>query len=537
MSTYKKRGDYLTFADYVVNKTGKTIPELNRDTNRYELKLIPVIANEIRAAIAAKKKIRIHADYDVDGITYAVQMAILFNYLKYPCTIKVPMRFTDGYGMKVKHTEQVDADTLLILGDNGISAIEAVAAAKRKGAKVIIMDHHLADRDEKGNFIAPAADILLDPETFHEGNDYLDYCGSGLANKLVNEMVTDKNVLSMCAAVAALGTIADVVPLTGDNRRIVRNGLDAINHGNISSGLQAIVQCLDMTGHVTAEDIAFYLAPLLNAPGRLHDQGGTWSASTLMCQDPNKAITMAETLKEINNNRKEIVIALMDSITLDPRDSIHVVCLPEGSPEGCLGLVSGRITEETGKPSFVYTKLQDGTMKGSARSDNEKDNQIYRMLAGIKDKLLGFGGHPGAGGFSFLPEHEEAIRAYLSVYPVTPHDRTPYYDLTITPDELVNTLHQMSACEPFGKGFEKPVFQVPCYFKDNEYWRAIGKDGSHVMFTLPDKDKTKAIMFHLKEQYLQQGAPKNIYLYGSPCWNWYKGNCYPQFRVTDYEPI
>ena len=533
---FKKRGTYSSLQEYVKNKTGKEINQLNQYPEKYYLEKIPLIGEKIKEAMKKQMKIYVYTDYDVDGITSAAQIAVMFNYFQYPCTVKIPMRFTDGYGIRKKHTEQVDQNTLLLLIDNGISAIEAVREAKKRGAYVIIMDHHTADQDSNGNLIVPDADILLDPEALPDGNDFCDYCGSGITNKLINYMIQDKNILSICSAFAALGTVADVVPLREDNRKIVQEGLYAINKGNITRGLHAIVDCLQMTGHVTSEDISYYLAPLLNASGRLYDKGGTWSAMALMEKRPDDAVAMAKKLKEINQERKDIVKFLMDQIKINPTDKMNVICLPDGSPEGCLGLIAGKLTEETGKPSFVYTK-REGMYKGSARSDNEQDNQVHLMLAGIKTYLASFGGHPGAAGFSFSEENESIIKEYLLNYPAVPHDNTPYYDLSINPENLVFTLNQMDLCEPFGKGMEKPVFRIPCYFQNGDYWKSMGEEGTHIRFNLPGKDGAKAVGFSMKERYLLEGAPRNIYLYGYPVWNWFRGQRNPQFMIIDFEKI
>lgn len=534
---FKKRGTYLTLEDYVREKTGKSIRELNHYPDQYRLEKIPLIADKIMEGMKQGKKFYIFADYDVDGITSAGQFATMFNYFHYPCTVKVPMRLTDGYGMKVKHAEAVDADTILILVDNGISAIDAVKEAKKNGAYVIVMDHHLADRREDGSLILPEADILLDPEVLAEGNDFCDYCGSSLTNKLVNYMVKDTKILQICSAMAAFGTIADVVPLREDNRRIVQEGLFAINRGHLTQGLKALVNCLELTGHVNAEDIAFYLGPLINAAGRLYDRGGTWSALTITNEDPEQSMSMAIRLKEINQERKDIVAKTLETVPIDQTCSVNVIRVPDGAPEGVLGLIAGKMTEETGKPTFAYTKVSDTLCKGSARSDNEEANQVHLMLAGIKEKLAGFGGHPGAAGFSFPLENEAAIREYLSNYPVVPHDNTPYYDLTIRAEDLIPFLNQMNVCEPFGKALEKPMVRMTCNFTTPEYWKRMGTEGNHIRFILPGQGEAKAVGFNMKERYLFDKAPRNIYLYGYPSWNWYKGKCYPQFLIEDYEKI
>ena len=532
---FKKRGTYETLEDYIKEKTGNTISELDQFPKNYQLKKIPEIGNVIYNGMCAGKKFLIHADYDVDGLTAAVQMALLFYAYNYPCRVKIPMRFTDGYGVKVKHTEHLDKDTILILVDNGISALEAVQVAKEKGATVLILDHHMGDRDKDGTLICPPADIVLDPAAMNDGMEFPYYCGSGLVYKLVQYMISDRAILDQCSAFAALGTVADVVPLYKDNRNIVKRGLAAMNRGDITFGLWSLIECINRSGEITSETIAFYIAPLINAPGRLDDKGGTYSAQTLLCQDPIKAEQMTKEMKKLNDTRKQTVAELIEQIRLDPAAPVNVVRTPNLSPEGCLGLIAGKLVETTGKTTFVYTKTQDGFYKGSARSDDENNNPVHLMLAGVKEYLSSYGGHPGAAGFSFTPENEESVRSYLLAYPIKPHDFTSYYDLSIQSKDLILILNELDQCEPFGKGIEKPIFRMPCNFTLPEYWRAIGADSSHISFKIPNTSNAKAIGFGIKERYILDGMPKNVIFYGYPKWNWYKGEKNPQFLIEDYE--
>lgn len=529
---YVKKGNHRSLDDYIYAKTGKHISQLDKYKSYYYLTLIPYIAQKIMTAIRLGKKIIVYADYDCDGITSACEFSLILDSLGATYTIKVPKRFTDGYGVKKKFTTTLGPDCLLILVDNGIAAIEAIAEAKRKGAEVIVMDHHMAVNN-KGNIILPNADLLLDPEALPEGNDFTDYCGAGLTYKLAQYMLKDQTLIDHCTALAALGTIADMVPLHEDNRQIVTNGLSLINKGNATVGLQTLIQKLEYSGHVSSETVSFYIAPILNASGRLYDEGATWSALTLLESDYQKALNMADILMNVNKSRKEIVSRILDSIYIDPHDKVNVIATPAESPVGCLGLVAGKITEETKRTTFVYSNV-NGIYKGSARSDDENFNHVKNILDSISEYFIAYGGHPGAAGFSFDPKYEPIIREKLLNYPVIPHDMTPYYDLDLQCKDIDTTLEELDKCEPFGKGLEKPTFAMNCHFNSDCYWKACGKDGEHIMFTIPGTNY-KAIAFHMKDEYMRDGMPKNVRFIGNLNWNYYGGKKIPQFLIDDYE--
>lgn len=531
---YKKRGNYETINDYIKHKIGTNIRDLNKYKS-YQMAEIPKIANRIQNAISHNKKIIVYGDFDVDGISSVCQFILLLKSMHATFSVSVPRRFSDGYGVKTKFTQKLDPNTVLILVDNGIAAIDAIQTAVERGAEVIVMDHHMSAIDVNHQTVLPNAHIILDPEALPIGNDYVNYCGAGLVYKLVEYMAKDNHLITKCSAFAALGTVADMVPLTEDNRRIVQNGLYAMNIGDIPYGLYELINKMEYLGRVTSETISYYLAPVINAAGRLYDEGGKWVAITLLEENHATANKMVEQLIQINATRKDIVRKLMEEITLDPNDKVYAIRTPDGAPLGCLGLVAGKITEETKKSTFVYScDSKTGICKGSARSDDETTNHVKEMLDGIRPYLLEYGGHPGAAGFSFHINNESIIRDYLTSYPVIPHDPNSYYDLVVRPKDLMQTLDTMDLCEPFGKGMEKPVFCMPCHFTQDGYWKAVGSNSEHLSFILPGTDY-KAIAFNFAEQYSNQGRPKRINLYGQVAWNWYQGNRYPQFMVDDYE--
>ncbi|MBR1866359.1 MAG: ssDNA exonuclease RecJ2, partial [Lachnospiraceae bacterium] len=450
----------------------------------------------------------------------------------------IPRRFSEGYGIKPSSIDDIEAD-LLITVDNGIAAAEAIKIAKEKGMKVIIMDHHLPALDAEGEVIRPEADILVDPEAFPETADFDGYCGAGLTLKLIEKMFPKNvNLITKASAFAAIGTVADIVPLKEDNRRIVRKGLEAMNSNNMVMGLADLIMESGLSGHVDSESIAFKLAPTFNASGRLEDEGGQNVLAALMNKDPMGALVMAKQLIEINEKRKALIDDAISKVEIREEDPVNFTFYmdPDGTNvTGIVGLIAGKLAESTGKPSFAFTLDDSGVMKGSARSDDEDQNNVYLMLKSAEKYLLGFGGHKGAAGFSFAPENLENVFAALKAYPTKPHDPNLYYDLDLDPTEAYHTLSIMDQMEPFGKGMDRPVFRIEAHFSGTEWYQTMGEEKQHLRFDLPGN--LKAVAFHLAEQYEKDGFPMDVYLYGTLCWNYYKDRKYTQFRVDSYEVI
>lgn len=534
---------------------------------KYEITGLQAIKKRLLAAIAQNKKIQIYADYDADGISSGGLLHLLISSIFYGLkaipedgvrqafegagieadispflsaatpnfAIHIPRRFSEGYGIKPASLDSIDAD-LLITVDNGISAIEAIKAAKRKGIEVIVLDHHLPQQDSGNNPIYPNADILVDPEAIPGSADYDGYCGAGLAFKLIEAvMPRNKPLQDKASALAAIGTIADVVPLTKDNRRIVKQGLQALNHNIAPMGIVQMLASCGLSGRVGVEDISFGVAPMINAAGRLYDDGGEKVLYTMLESNPDIALSRAFQLKEVNAKRKAMVNAQMSVIKTDNSDPVNfILCSPlsDDPITGILGLIAGKLAELTGKPSFVFA-CNNGICSGSARSDDETINPVISMLDRSRDLLSGFGGHAGAAGFSFPVQNMPQVHQALSSYPVIPHDRTLYYDLDLNPAEASAAMQKLSLMEPFGKGMPRPVFRVPVSFGGTSFYRIIGKNQNTVQFLLPGN--IKAIGFGMAERFFADGAPNNMFLYGDLCMEYYKGTQSVMFRIQDYD--
>lgn len=540
MSNFVKRGIYQTFEDYVYDKTGKTMDQLDKFRSYYKINHLEDAAEVIMSGIKSGKRFGIYGDYDADGITSVSQFILLMKLFGGNAVYKIPKRFTDGYGINVNSMDDLGDVDILITVDNGIAAIDAIKKAIDRGMYVIIMDHHsVAVRD--GEIVLPESNILIDPEALPDGNDFEYYCGAGLTYRLLEYMVKKyyqeisdksaaKSTLMQAAAFAAIGTIADVVSLTEDNRRIVKLGLWAIEHEYATDGLNGLVKVFGIE-RLCSGDVAFKLAPALNAAGRLYDNGATQTAKLLLTSGEVNGLKAARKLKEINDQRKQLVEDAIQSVSVDPDAKINFIRC-NGGP-GIMGLIAGKITESTKKPTFAYSE-SNGICKGSARSDDEAQNNVKQILDSCQSLLLGYGGHPGAAGFSFAKENEAAIREALSKCTVVPHDTTDFYDLELQTDTATSTLRQMDKAEPFGKGMERPVFKIACDIDPSQQVVFMGADKSHVKFMLPGN--VQAVGFRMAEKYINDGKPGALNLYGDLTWNYYKGNATPNLLIKEYEP-
>ena len=323
MGNFVKRGIYQTFEDYVYDKTGKTIEQLNQFRSYYKINHLEDAAEAIMCGIRNGRKFGIYGDYDADGITSVSQFTLLMKLFGGNAVYKIPKRFTDGYGINERSMDDLGDIDILITVDNGIAAINAVKKAIDRGMYVIVMDHHSA-AIQNGKIILPDSQILIDPEALPENNDFSYYCGAGLTYRLLEYMVKKyyqsipdkssvKSTLMQAAAFAAIGTIADVVPLTEDNRRIVKLGLWAMEHEHATDGLNGLIKIFGIE-RLSSVDVAYKIAPALNSAGRLFDNGATQTARLLLACGEENGLRVARKLKEINDQRKKLVEVILSRL-------------------------------------------------------------------------------------------------------------------------------------------------------------------------------------------------------------------------------
>ncbi len=442
-------------------------------------------------------------------------------------TIRAPRRLSEGYGLSGKAVDEV-REGLLITVDNGISAIEEIQKAKEKGLSVIILDHHIP-----GDVI-PHADIVVDPHLNPDKNGFEDFCGAGLAYKLAELLVTDAVLLQKISAIATIGTIADVVRLQGANRVLVKKGLNAMNERVVTEGLKNLIDACGFTV-ITEESIAFKLAPILNAPGRLHDDGARYSSACL-AQDKKPIPKLVGQLIETNETRKHIVStayeAVMQNVTEQPGGPI-IAYMPE-LHEGIIGIVAGKLSESLHVPAYVLTGK--GELKGSGRCNIHGVN-LYELTNTAGQFLSRFGGHAGAVGLSLPEKNLESFRERIER---TCHeldieaDDTVYYDIEIDAQDVCSYIEQQKAYEPFGEGVSKPTFlirNIPLVPNFGEYVKYIGKNREHLKFVTKGYS---LVGFSMADKYVKEGKPKVIDVIGHIGMNESRFGSFPQVEIIDF---
>lgn len=418
----------------------------------------------IEKALAAQEPIVVYGDYDVDGITAT---SLLYRFLK-KCDAKVsyyiPERQSEGYGLNAEALEHIieQGAKLVITVDCGISSHDIVAGVKDR-LPMIITDHHTAPET------IPDSVAVINPK--QPGCLYKDknLSGVGVAFKLCQALWLKRTGEPYLddLDIVALGTVADVVPLIGENRVIVEAGLCKMNDAP-NLGIAALIDVAGLNEKtITAGHIGFTLAPRLNAAGRVTH--ATRAVELLTTTDPATAQAVAEELQATNLERQAIERAIHEAARLDVvnqgdgADKVIVVA-GEGWHPGVIGIVASRLVEEFYKPTMVIS-IHDGIGKGSCRSI--ENCNIYEALKSAEDLLLQFGGHHQAAGFSIAEANIPALRERLTSYcqeHLTDEDYVPIVDIDATmttSDVTVALIDQISTLEPYGMGNSTPIFALP----------------------------------------------------------------------------
>ena len=505
---WKKRDDCSNVRS-VVERNTKMVPEdfLNPKKNPHLDKLEETVAF-IKLKIEEKVPITIIGDYDVDGVSSSAILFLMFKELGIIPKVIIPRRFSDGYGVSKGLVDKIDSG-LLITVDNGIAAVDAIEYAKTKGLSVVIIDHHLPPEGE-----LPDADIILDPHVNEEKSEFCDYCGAGLSFRLACELIDNRELLKKLLSLAAIGTIADVMPLIGDNRRIVKSGLKQINDGNVTAGLAALLKQGGFD-YIDETSVGFFLAPILNAAGRLKDSGSTRSFQLLASEsnDINKLREWANAFISLNNNRKGLVSAAIDKIEEKMKvNGIAIdksICLYDSDfQEGIIGIVAGKLAEQHKCPCVIFTDGPDNTLKGSARSCGEVN--IKSLLDNISNTMVAYGGHAGAAGLTVdkdrYLEFKSAFESECRKCDCSNNEssETNYYDLDVKEEQVDSVFSELQKYAPFGEGNDRIIVKIskfkptPNKYGDrirffgteNQHVRIFGRYNTVVAFNLADKFET-----------------------------------------------
>ena len=418
----------------------------------------------VQQALAAHEKIAVFGDYDVDGITAT---CILVDYLQSrgaDVLHYIPRRIEDGYGLSCDAIEGLyrRGARLLITVDCGITGVEEVDFANSLGMDVVITDHHECKET------LPRAAAVVDPHRPDCPYPFKHLAGCGVALKLALALGgpdREEALFARYCTLAAIGTVADVMQMSGENRTIVSRGLAVIEHSDFI-GLQALLKEAGLTGReITSVQIGFVLAPRINAAGRMG--AADKAAELLLCTDPAEAERMARDLCALNRERQNVEQTIYSQAEemiarLPDRDRSALVLESSRWHQGVVGIVASRLSEKYSRPSFMI-HLNGATGKGSCRSWGGFN--LFAALESCKDLLLGFGGHELAAGFTIeegnIPAFRERMNDYARSFrggeaPVSVLD----VDVAITHPSAVTLeeLEALSALEPYGSGNARPVF-------------------------------------------------------------------------------
>lgn len=469
-------------------------PALANLHSPYLMKDMNAAVERLAAAIARKEDILIYGDYDVDGTTAIVILKTAIELCGGTADFHVPHRIREGYGMKDDVIERAAAAgvRLIVSVDTGIRAFGAAETAHRLGIDLIVTDHHLPGQEG-----VPAALAVLNPN--QGGCDYpcKALCGCGVAFKIAQALMEkcldrpdQSRLLMSFMKVVAIATVADAVPLIGENRIFAKLGLDALKTP-VNAGLKALLEVADLRGArpLTSGEVAFRIAPRLNAAGRMDVARDVIELFSV--KDVVRARELAARLDQLNSERQEEERRIMDQIEArleeNPklRESFCIVIDGEGWHRGVIGITATRIVERYGRPALVVS-LDGEEAHGSGRSIHAF--HLLDALESCRELFSRYGGHAHAVGFSLLRSQVEQLRIHLDGYArmrLTEADLEPVLDVDseIGLDQVTPGLFQaLRRLEPFGMGNPEPIFaaqrvrvvQPPRFMKEKHMKLKLG---------------------------------------------------------------
>lgn len=437
----------------------------------------------LKLARGRGEKVLIHGDYDADGITATALLMIAFKNWGIDAQYYLPHRIEDGYGLSragILGGHEAGC-TLLVTVDCGISNYDEVEYAKELGMDVIITDHHLPPE------AIPAALAVVNPKRHDSKYPFSELAGVGLAWKLASALELDDAAASACLQLAALGTVADLVPLVDENRVLVSLGLEEIN-ANPLTGIAALAAAAGCEpGKLDSTNIAFNLAPRLNAAGRMDSADA--AVSLLLETDPAMASALASGLDQENQRRRNVEEDIFNEAYTQAAEQAQLgyrvlVLHGQGWHQGVVGIVASKILDRFYRPAIVLSG--EGMLTGSARSVDGFD--IHAALSAVSQHLDKFGGHPGAAGLSLqedlLETFRDAINQFAVDFGIDPLlQPVLHLEGKLGPQAVGKELvHQLELLHPFGFGNPEPVFAFDGFSAGAV--ELVGRDKSHLRLRL-----------------------------------------------------
>ncbi len=503
----------------------------------FEIKDMQKAVDAINEAIEGFDKICIYGDYDCDGVTATTILYSFLDSIGANVMFRIPER-SEGYGMNMAAIEEMAAQgvSLIVTVDNGISAIAEAEKIYELGMKLVVTDHH-----QVGSTL-PKAEAVVDLHQADCPSKFKDLCGAGVALKLciaLNDNFADP-IIEQYADICALGTIADVVPLTGENRIIVKTGLELMKNTE-NYGLNFIMDKASVNrDNLNSTTIAFQIAPRINASGRFGSP--STAVNALLAESEFEAEKYADMLMSLNEQRKategEILKAILNYIDKNPMVINRRVLILAGKNwhHGVVGIVAAKLLDMYGKPTILLSIDDDGVARGSARSI--KGFNIFECLTAAADLLDHFGGHECAGGLTIeaskIPEFTKRVFEFADKFEIMPM-MTVECDLALEPEDLtIPNIKCLSRLEPFGADNSNPVFAL--YDAKLERIFSIAQ-GKHSKLDLRYNGITiQAPMFGVSPDDLKLHPGDRLDLAMTLEINEYNGKQSINARIVDYRP-
>jgi single-stranded-DNA-specific exonuclease len=497
------------------------------------------VIERLSLASKQKEKVLVYGDYDVDGVTSTSLLYKVLSALGIKAVSYIPNRQDEGYGLNYKTIERAAKAgvSVLITVDCGITAVAEAALARTLNIDVIITDHH------EPSEVLPDAFAILNPKVKDSGYPFRDLAGVGVAFKLVQALLhslgnskvgihSEYELLDL----VALGTIADLVPLVGENRILVHHGLLQMEK-TLNIGLGALLQECGLRGKpLKAGQIAFIVAPRINAAGRLDSARA--GLELFLTQDLERAFELARLLTQENHLRQEIEKEILaEAISMVEQKPLpRVIVLSSNQWHyGVIGIVASRLVERYYRPVFLIAE-EGKEAKGSARGISG-----YPVLDQLKTQahlLIKYGGHRAAAGFSILTDNIEMFRAGLnkqaSAFAETLFQEELKIDHQVSLHEVTgDLLRELEQMAPFGFGNPRPILSclgVPVYSIS-----AIGKERSHLRFRFGTKGEKEGIAFRLGERINELNRARTLDVAFSLDRNWFRGRETIQLVIKDIQ--
>ena len=439
--------------------------------------------DRINEAIENEEKILVYGDYDADGITSTVLLVETLISMGANVSSYIPNRFEEGYGPNKKaFTKIIDSGiTLIITVDNGIAGVEEVDLANELGCDVIVTDHH------KIQDTMPNAYAIIHPEHPDGNYPFKKLAGVGVAFKLAHALL--EIFPDFLLDLVAIGTIADMVSITDENRIFVKQGLELINE-DPRIGLKMLLELSGIDTKIDEQTVGFYIAPKLNSIGRM--DSAKLGLTFLMAEEPVTARALAEQIEQYNIQRKQvtedIVKDVISKIENSEKKQKNVIMVSGEYHEGVLGIVASNIVEKYQKPVFIMNE-KEGVLKGSARSIF--DFNIYVAMNKISDLFLAFGGHTLAAGFSFEKSNFEKIEEFLDnefeeFKQNNDLKANKNIDIVTSLEDIsYQFLNSLDALKPYGMDFEKPTILIENAMVLNKAY--FGSEKQYLRLTIADE--------------------------------------------------